>query len=265
LIKKISWILMIAMIFSMPTIGISAADDTKQISFADIAFSNSAALASATQMMIWKLSSDDGMRTLNKDTMNQFLTQFDAQFSITETEDNVLSFDGFDRADTYELNFLGKGILGSVYIQNGLIARYGSFMSSFPNFKYKINADSEDVNQFLDSYYTQGEKMKTDVLHKLGLFQGTENGFELEKPVTRAEAITMILRMIGEGKTAAAGGGRNFSDVPSDYWAYMSIGYAAEKGYINGTGETTFEPERGVTGQVFINAVVRNGLSGNHH
>jgi|GEM_PF-281105 len=260
--KRISWISMLALIFSIVAISISAED--KQISLADIAFSDSAKLADATQMMIWNLGSDDGMRTLDKDKMNEFITQFDAQFSIAETDDNVLSFDGYDRSDTYEINFLGKGILGSVYIQNGLIARYGSFMSSFPNFKYKINEGSEKLNQFLDSYYAQGEKVKTDkassilnedkadVLNQLGLFQGTENGFELEKPVTRAETITMILRIIGEEKAAAIGGGRNFSDVPSDYWAYANIGYATEKGYINGMGETTFEPERGVTGQEFV-------------
>jgi hypothetical protein len=36
-------------------------------------------------------------------------------------------------------------------------------------------------------------KNKANILNKIGLFQGTENGYQLEKPVTRAEAITMVL------------------------------------------------------------------------
>ncbi len=254
-----------------------AEDHAKQLSLADIAISDALSLADATEMTLWKLGSDNGIRTLDKNKMDEFLTQFDQQFSITETGDNVLIFDGFSRADTYEINFLGKGILGSVYIQNGLIARYGSYFSSLPNFKYKINADSESVTKLLDAYYDQGKAIRTedtkdsaytignsdipipmaeenaDVLNKLGLFQGTDNGYELEKPVTRAEAITMVLRMIGEEKDAAgSNSGRDFSDVASSHWAYANIGYAAGKGYINGTSETTFDPERTVTGREFV-------------
>ncbi|MDP4132972.1 MAG: serpin family protein [Bacillota bacterium] len=94
---------------------------------------------------------------------------------------------------------------------------------------------------------------EADTLNKLGLFKGTEKGYELEKPVTRAEAITMILRMVGEEKDASlSSGSRNFSDVLPSHWAYTNIGYAAYKGYINGTSDKTFTPDRGVTGQEFV-------------
>jgi serine protease inhibitor len=93
---------------------------------------------------------------------------------------------------------------------------------------------------------------QAEILNKLGLFRGTGQGFELGKNVTRAEAVTMALRMIGEEKDAAAfSGGQRFSDVPPEYWAYTNIGYAVEKGYA-GAGEDVFEPSRLVTGREFV-------------
>ncbi len=112
------------------------------------------------------------------------------------------------------------------------------------NYSYKIG--NSDISIPL-------AKDQAEILNQLGLFQGTEKGYELEKPVTRAEAITMVLRMIGEEKDATASNNhRNFSDVPSSHWAYANIGYAADHGYINGTSETTFDPGRTVTGREFV-------------
>ena len=93
---------------------------------------------------------------------------------------------------------------------------------------------------------------EADILNKLGLFQGAESGYELKNPVTRAEAITMVLRIIGEEQQAASLSNRgSFSDVPPSHWAYANIEYAADKGYINGTSAATFDPQRGVTGREF--------------
>lgn len=92
-----------------------------------------------------------------------------------------------------------------------------------------------------------------DILNELGLFKGTENGYELERTVTRAEAITMILRMIGEERAAMlSSSNRTFADVDASHWAFASIGYAASKGYVQGTSATTFEPARNITGKEFV-------------
>ena len=53
----------------------------------------------------------------------------------------------------------------------------------------------------LSSQITFAANVKTpqeaaDALNKLGLFQGTGNGYELEKSLTRAEAVTMIVRLL---------------------------------------------------------------------
>lgn len=114
-----------------------------------------------------------------------------------------------------------------------------------------IYAD-ESFAYTIDGYTVSPAADKADVLQKLGLFHGTEKGFELERAVTRAEAITMVIRMIGEENEAFSfTSTNNFDDVSPEHWAQATISYAAQKGYIHGTSETTFEPERTVTGQEF--------------
>ena len=95
-----------------------------------------------------------------------------------------------------------------------------------------------------------------DALNELGLFLGTGNGYELEKGLTRAEGVTLLVRMIGMEETAENGAYDNsFTDVPD--WAAGYIGYAYEKGITNGTGETTFSPDEDMTDYMFLTLVLR--------
>jgi|LSQX01.2.fsa_nt_gb serpin B len=135
--------------------------------------------------------------------------------------------------------------------------------SSFYAENHKINIipDTEADNDKFKTYKIGDSDIEiplaenvADVLNKLGLFKGTGSGYELKKPVTRAEAITMVLRMIGEDMNGLSDNLKvgKFDDVNRSHWAFDKIEYSVEKGYINGTSETTFDPERGVTGQEFI-------------
>ena len=45
---------------------------------------------------------------------------------------------------------------------------------------------------------------KAEALKALGLFQGTNKGFELEKTLTREQAITLIVRLLGAEAEAKA-------------------------------------------------------------
>ena len=76
-----------------------------------------------------------------------------------------------------------------------------------------------------------------DALKSLSLFRGTGvgtgSGYELEKSPTRAEALVMLIRMLGEEKAALACTASNpFVDVPD--WFVPYAAYAYEKGYSNG-------------------------------
>ena len=95
-----------------------------------------------------------------------------------------------------------------------------------------------------------------DALNDLGLFLGTGNGYELEKGLTRAEGVTLLVRMIGKEEAALSGDYDNdFTDVPD--WAAGYIGYAYENGITNGTGATTFSPEDDMTDYMFLTLVLR--------
>lgn len=95
------------------------------------------------------------------------------------------------------------------------------------------------------------------VLQELGLFYGTEDGPELERNVTRAEAVVMVVRMIPwERPMVHAGFMMPFSDVKT-HWALMDIYEAKARGLVNGTGDGYFEPERSVTGREFAAMLLR--------
>ncbi len=113
------------------------------------------------------------------------------------------------------------------------------------------------VNVFAaDTYHVGGYDIPYDEggaqrLARLGLFYGTENGYALDEGVTRAQAAVMVLRLIGEEQNVAADAQSRFADMEG-HWARDAVAYADALGYINGTGEDTFEPERGVTGREFV-------------
>lgn len=80
-------------------------------------------------------------------------------------------------------------------------------------------------------------------LKSLRLFRGTGagigSGYELEKTPTRAEALIMLIRLLGEEDAALACTASNpFVDVPAWFAPYAA--YAYEKGYSNGIGKDRY-------------------------
>lgn len=97
---------------------------------------------------------------------------------------------------------------------------------------------------------------KTFTLSDMGLFQGTENGFELEKSLTRAEGTVMIVRVIGNQSEVLQGSYEHpFTDVPE--WADKYIGYLYQEGKVNGVSETEFGPSQPMTAEQFTTMVLR--------
>lgn len=86
-------------------------------------------------------------------------------------------------------------------------------------------------------------------LNRIGILKGTEKGFELEREVTRAEALTFIMRTLAmddEGAKASP-----FTDIKG-HWAEKTVDLFYEKGFVDGISETVYAPDRSVTGQEFI-------------
>ncbi len=99
---------------------------------------------------------------------------------------------------------------------------------------------------------------KAEILSTLGLFKGTDNGFELDRAPTRLEALIMLIRMTGMENEALYGEWEHpFTDAPSWEGANEYLGYAYENGLANGNSATTFDPNSTATAQVYTTFVLR--------
>lgn len=65
-------------------------------------------------------------------------------------------------------------------------------------------------------------KNEIELCNKLGLVNGYNGSFRPNDPITRAEAVTIINRLIGR-KLIISTGNSNFYDVPKRHWAYLQI------------------------------------------
>lgn len=98
----------------------------------------------------------------------------------------------------------------------------------------------------IDNGYPGDTEAQAQMLYDLGLFRGTENGFELEKPMTRAQAAAMLTRFLGAEETALAGEWSHpFTDVPE--WADPYVGYLYENGLTKGVSATAYGAQENVT------------------
>ena len=93
-------------------------------------------------------------------------------------------------------------------------------------------------------------------LKQLNLFMGvSETDFDLERAPTRAEALVMLIRVLGAEKEALNGNWSHpFTDVPM--WADKYVGYGYQKGLSNGVSATTFGTGR-ANAAMYITFVLR--------
>ncbi|RAP75933.1 S-layer homology domain-containing protein [Paenibacillus montanisoli] len=108
-------------------------------------------------------------------------------------------------------------------------------------------------------YAGSGSQAKqADTLKQLGLFSGTDKGYQLEAAFTRAQGTVMLLRLAGEADDADRAKLKPaFKDVKASHWAAASIAYAVSKGYVKGTSSTAFAPDRLMTGKEFLTLINR--------
>jgi len=83
------------------------------------------------------------------------------------------------------------------------------------------------------------------LLAYLGIFdEYKDKSFELEKDITRAELVVMIVKMLGYDDIAIeASASKKFSDIPSDHWAKNYIYTAFQLNLIGGYSDGTFRPD----------------------
>lgn len=102
---------------------------------------------------------------------------------------------------------------------------------------------------------TPTEECSAQALYELGLFRGSDVGFELDRTPTRSEALVMLLRLTGAEDAALAGSWTHpFTDSG---WADHYIGYAYENGITNGISATSFGAQSPSTAQQYATFLLR--------
>lgn len=110
------------------------------------------------------------------------------------------------------------------------------------------------------AYEPKTAETKADVLNTLGLFKGTENGYELDKPLTRMEALIMLIRLSGKELDALYSMKEYempFTDAPDWEKADKYLGYAFENGLAKGISDTEFDPETRASAQMYMTFLLR--------
>lgn len=95
-----------------------------------------------------------------------------------------------------------------------------------------------------------------DSLHEMGLFQGTQNGYDLDRTPTRAEAAVMLVRLLGkEAEVKTLTYTAPFTDLKG--WEKPYVQYLYSNGLANGTSRTTFNPTGKCTTQMYAVFLLR--------
>lgn len=101
---------------------------------------------------------------------------------------------------------------------------------------YGLNTDPQDQAEFL---------------HALGLFRGTEEGYALDRSMTRSEAAVMLVRLLGQENAALTQSPSHpFTDVPQ--WASPYVGWLWTNGLTKGASATTFGSSNSVTAKQYL-------------
>ena len=103
---------------------------------------------------------------------------------------------------------------------------------------YNSFVHTDGINNFSED--------QAEMLRALGLFLGTDQGFELDRIMNRNEAAAMLVRLLGAEEEAQNGAWSHpFTDVAS--WADGYVGWLYQKGLTKGTSATRYGGSQPVT------------------
>ncbi|NLL38638.1 MAG: hypothetical protein GX254_03500 [Clostridiales bacterium] len=96
-----------------------------------------------------------------------------------------------------------------------------------------------------------------DTLNRLGLFKGSDSGYELDRQITKQEAVTMLVRLLGKEQEAVAYTGTEcpFSDVEGWAKGYVSVAYNND--LVLGTSESWLGAASLADAKTFITFTLR--------
>ena len=109
---------------------------------------------------------------------------------------------------------------------------------------------------FSDPAINNDPQVLAQMLSALGMFRGTDNGFELARIMRRDEAAAMLVRFLGgEEEALAQNAAHPFSDVPA--WASPYVGWLYANELTNGISETQYGAAQPVTAWQYATFLTR--------
>ncbi len=118
--------------------------------------------------------------------------------------------------------------------------------------------------QFIDSpvlgLVAESYTDEADLLKDLGLFQGTEKGYQLDTVATRAQGAVMLVRFLGQedkakGDYSLGSISHPFEDVPT--WADPHVAYLYSNGLTNGMSSRSYGSDGDLTGAQYMTMMLR--------
>lgn len=101
---------------------------------------------------------------------------------------------------------------------------------------------------------------KATMLNKLSILQGDGSSFNLNSQLTRSEALTFIIRMMGQENNVLTNKNNYsvtpFSDVKKTDWYASAIGYGVEQKIVNGFSDGKFHPKDNISEKAFLKLVL---------
>ncbi len=98
-----------------------------------------------------------------------------------------------------------------------------------------------------------------DRLNALGLFNGTENGYELNSAPDRTQGLVMLIRLLGQEEAALASGTETpFTDVLASSWSAPYVAYGYETGLTSGVESSLFGGSRALTARDYVTFLLRS-------
>lgn len=97
---------------------------------------------------------------------------------------------------------------------------------------------------FIDVQKNDWHYESVKFVYENNLMQGTDNGFEPNRKMTRAMLVTVLYRMAAPEEMVAT---NRFSDVPEGAWYTDAVMWASENNLVSGVGDNQFAPEEEIT------------------
>ena len=126
------------------------------------------------------------------------------------------------------------------------------------NIKKDEATEKETETKKTDKVVVKEARECADALYNLGLFRGTDKGYELDKGLTREESATILVRLLGEEEKIKTDDFKVvFTDVDKNRWSYSYVMYCYENNITKGTSSETFSPDKQIDAEQFVALLMR--------